>query len=179
MRLRDYLAARAAPLCVAAIAGIDLLTVCYFCAIPLSLSLILLLIGALYVSTVFICMALAILSVKTLSTLDEERRRCAILYRLGVDEKAQKSALRRQIGAFFLAPFAFPLIMTVPMGLIFGKVYAIWDFGLSGWRAMETAVLIALLMAGVYAMYFLITCRIACGHVICYGAEFGRDERGM
>lgn len=138
-----------------------------------------LLIGTLYVSTVFVCMALAILSVKILSTLDEERRRFAILYRLGADERTQKSALRKQIGAFFLAPFAFPLLMTVPMGLIFGKVYEIWDFGLSGWRAMETAVLIALVVAGAYALYFLITYFISCGHVICRGAEGGVDERGL
>ena len=55
-----------------------------------------LIIGALYVSTVFVCMALAILSVKILSTLEEERSRFAVLYRLGADEKMQKSALLRQ-----------------------------------------------------------------------------------
>lgn len=140
-----------------------------------------LIIGALYVSTVFVCMALAILSVKTLSTLDEERRHFAVLYRLGADVRMQKSALFRQIGAFFLMPFAFPLLMTVPMGVIFGKVYEIWDFqGLSGQKAMETAVLIALVVAGVYAMYFLITYHISCGHVICYGTECGsKDGRSL
>ena len=140
-----------------------------------------LIIGTLYVSTVFVCMALAILSVKTLSTLDEERRRFAVLYRLGADVGMQKSALLRQIGAFFLMPFAFPLLMTVPMGVIFGKIYEIWDFqGLSGQKTMETAVLIALVVAGVYAMYFLITYYISCGHVICYGSEGGsKDERSL
>ena len=131
-----------------------------------------LIIGTLYVSTVFVCMALAILSVKTLSTLEEERRRFAVLYRLGADVRMQKSALFRQIGAFFLMPFAFPLLMTFPMGVIFGKIYEIWDFqGLSGQKAMETAVLIALVTAGVYAMYFLITYSVSCSHVICYGTE--------
>lgn len=41
-------------------------------------------------------------------------------------------------------------------------------------EGMETAVLIALVTAGVYAMYFLITYYISCGHVICYGAEDGK-----
>ena len=131
-----------------------------------------LIIGALYVSTVFVCMALAMLSVKTLSALEEERRRFAILYRLGTDEKMQKSALLRQVGAFFLMPFAFPLLMTVPVGVIFGKVYELWNLtGLSGGKAMETAVLIALVIAGIYALYFVITCRIACSHVICCGGK--------
>ena len=126
-----------------------------------------LMIGTLYVATVFVCMALAILSIKTLSTLDEERRRFAILYRLGADVKMQKAALRKQIGAFFLMPAILPLLMTVPIGLIFGKIYEIWGFaGLSGQRAMETAVLICLVMAGIYALYFFITYRIACDYVI-------------
>ena len=129
-------------------------------------------IGSLYVSTVFVCMALAILAVKTLSTLESERRRFAILYRLGVDTRMQKSALRKQIGAFFLMPFAFPLLMTIPVGVIFGKVYEIWNLsGLSGGKAMETAVWIAVAVSGIYALYFIITYRIACDHVVCYGSE--------
>lgn len=129
-----------------------------------------LIIGTLYIATVFVCMALAILSVKTLSTLDDERRRFAVLYQLGADEKMQRRALFRQIGAFFLMPFALPLLMTVPIGLVFGKTYEFWNFsGLSGQRAMETAALISLTIAGVYVLYFLITYRIACDHVICRG----------
>lgn len=127
-----------------------------------------LIIGTLYVATVFVCMALAILSIKILSTLPDERRRFAVLYRLGADEKMQKKALLQQTGAFFLMPFALPLLLTVPFGLIFGKVYEIWNFtGLSGQHAMVIALLISLTVAGVYALYFLITYRIACDHVIC------------
>ena len=131
-----------------------------------------LIIGSLYVSTVFVCMVLAILAVKTLSTLESERRRFAILYRLGVDTGMQKSALRKQIGAFFLMPFAFPLLMTIPVGIIFGKVYEIWNLsGLSGGKAMETAVVISAAVSGIYVLYYIITCRIACDYVVCYGSE--------
>ena len=131
-----------------------------------------LIIGALYVSTVFVCMALAILAVKTLSTLESERRRFAILYRLGVDTRMQKSALRKQIGAFFLMPFAFPLLMTIPVGVIFGKVYEFWNLsGLRGEQAMGTAVIIAAAVSGIYVLYFVITYRIACDHVVCYGSD--------
>ncbi|MGN0266200.1 MAG: ABC transporter permease [Lachnospiraceae bacterium] len=131
-----------------------------------------LIIGALYVSTVFVCMALAILSVKTLSTLEDERRRFAILYRLGADTKMQKTAILRQTGAFFLMPFAFPILMTVPIGIIFKKVYEIWNLrGLSGIQAMQTAAVIALVITGIYVLYYFITYRIACNHVICSGTE--------
>ena len=74
-------------------------------------------------------------------------------------------------------PFAFPLLMTVPMGVIFGKVYEIWNLtGLSGGKAMETALLIALVIAGIYALYFVITYRIACSHALCRGGKIQNTE---
>ena len=58
------------------------------------------------------------------------------------------------------------------MGVIFGKVYEIWNLsGLSGEKAMETAVMIAAAVSGIYALYFIITYRIACDHVVCCGSE--------
>lgn len=131
-----------------------------------------LIIGALYVSTVFVCMALAILAVKTLSTLESDRRRFAVLYRLGAEERMQKWALLRQTGAFFLMPFALPMLATIPVGMVFGKIYELWNLpGVGPRQAMETAVVIALVIAGIYALYFVITYRIACSHVICSGGE--------
>ncbi len=47
MSIRDYIAAKAVPLCLAGMAGLYLILVCYFCAVPLSLMLILLLSGVL------------------------------------------------------------------------------------------------------------------------------------
>lgn len=136
-----------------------------------------LVISALYVSAVFVCMALAILSVKTLSTLEEDRKRFSILYRLGVDERMQKTTLLRQIGAFFLMPFAVPFLMTIPIGVFFGRVYEFWNLnGLSNREAMETALLIALMIAGIYALYFCLTYRIACGHIICRSSKKQEDD---
>ncbi len=131
-----------------------------------------LIIGTLYVATVFVCLALAVLSLKILCTLEDERRRFAILYRLGTDEKTQKITLLKQISAFFLMPFAFPIIMTIPLGITLGKVYEFWGFaGLSGQKAMETAGIITLVIVGVYTLYFFITFRIACNYVVCHGSE--------
>lgn len=71
-----------------------------------------LIIGMLYVSPVFVCIALAILSFKTLSTLDHERRYFAVLYSLRADARMQRAALLRQTGAFFLTPFVLPLLFN-------------------------------------------------------------------
>lgn len=84
----------------------------------------------------------------------------------------QKSTLLRQNGAFYLMPFAVPFLMTIPIGVIFGKVYEFWNLnGLSDQKAMETALLIALIIVGIYALYFCLTYRIACGHIICCGSK--------
>lgn len=69
-------------------------------------------------------------------------------------------------------PFSLPLLMTVPVGIVFGKVYEIWNLsGLREEKAMETAVMIAAAVAGIYVLYYIITYRIACDHVVCYGSE--------
>ena len=41
---------------------------------------------------------------------------------------------------------------------------------------METAVPITLVIAGIYALYFVITYRIACTHVLCCGGENQESE---
>ena len=65
-------------------------------------------------------------------------------------------------------PFAFPLLMTIPVGGILGKVYEIWNLsGLSGGKSMDTAVMIAVVVSSIYVLYFIITYRIACAHVVC------------
>lgn len=121
-----------------------------------------LIIGTLYVATVFVCMALAILSLKTLSTLEEERRRYAVLFRLGADRRMQRRALRRQMGVFFLMPFILPVLLMLPIGSIFGKIYEGWGLpGLENFRAMETSVLITAVIAGIFVLYFFLTYRIA------------------
>lgn len=131
-----------------------------------------LIIGTLYISIVFVCLALAVLSLKTLSTMEEESRRFAVLFRLGADSKMQKKTLFRQIGVFFLAPFALPLLATVPLGLVFGEAYKMWGFvDLGTGKAMETAGIIALSVILIGVLYFVVTYRIACDHVICRGGE--------
>ena len=64
-------------------------------------------------------------------------------------------------------PFALPFRLTVPMGLLWGKVYEFWNFsGLGSQNAMATSLFIMLTVAAVYALYFAITYRIACDNVI-------------
>ena len=91
-----------------------------------------LIIGMLYVSPVFVCIALAILSFKTLSTLDHERRYFAVLYSLRADARMQRAALLRQTGAFFLTPFVLPLLFNAYLrdGVIERLAQYVFQYGL-------------------------------------------------
>ena len=96
----------------------------------------------------------------------------AVSYALYADIRMRKSALFRQIGMFFLMPAALPMLLTLPVGIVFGKVYKIWGFlNLNAWQAMESALLIAFVVASVYLLYFMLTYRIAAGYVIRPGTD--------
>lgn len=118
-----------------------------------------------YLSAVFVCMALAILAMKTLSSLSEERRRFEVLYRLGVDSAMQKQTLFRQTAAFFFLPLCLPVLFCAAMGVACGKVYALWGFPETSYLAW----IIAVVMLGSYALYFAVTYRAVCRYVVCEG----------
>ena len=122
-----------------------------------------------YLSAVFVCMALAILAMKTLSSLSEQRRRFEVLYRLGVDSAMQKQTLFRQTAAFFFLPLCLPVLFCAAMGVACGKVYALWGFPETSYLAWIIAVVIGAVMLGSYALYFEVTYRAVCRYVVCEG----------
>lgn len=120
-----------------------------------------LVIGALFVSAVFLLMAMAILALKTLSTLAEDRQRYAVLFRLGASRREQHKALFRQTFSFFMAPFAIPLAMSVPTALICRHIMRL--AGMPGMLPQVTAIAVATagVMAAVYLLYYTATYQIA------------------
>ncbi len=69
-------------------------------------------------AAVFLLMALAILALKMLSDLTEDRRRYEVLFRLGADEREQGRALFGQTFFFFLLPFCSAMVMSIPTCMI-------------------------------------------------------------
>lgn len=102
-----------------------------------------LVVGALFVAAVFLLLAMAILALKTLSGLGEDRRRYEILFRLGMGEREQARTLFWQTFSFFLLPFALPLLLGIPVAA----------FGIEVMRTqgMESAAGTVPLIAGVVA----------------------------
>ncbi len=118
-------------------------------------------VGALYIAMVFVFLVMAILALKTLSGLSEDRRRYAILFRLGAGPREQSKTLFRQIFTFFLLPFALPLLMSVPTAVICMQIMRLGGFAENMWEVALNAGAIAGVVLVIYALYFTATYLIA------------------
>lgn len=111
-----------------------------------------LVVGALFASAVFLLLAMAILALKTLSGLGEDKGRYEILFRLGMGEREQARALFWQTFVFFIAPFALPMALSIPVAAFGAHVMRMEGMEASA----EVVWLIAGIVAGVTALLYLL-----------------------
>ncbi len=116
--------------------------------------------GALYVSIVFVFLAMAILALKTLSGLSDDRRQYSILFRLGAGEREQSKTLFWQTFSFFFLPFALPILLSIPTGMICAQIMRMAGLSMTGTVYLNTG-LIALCLIAVYLLYFTATYLLA------------------
>ena len=83
---------------------------------------VILVVNALYIASLFLLIAMAMLALKTLSGLDEDRLRYAVLYCLGAGELEMGRALFWQTFCFFFLPFLLPVLLSIPTGVICGRI---------------------------------------------------------
>lgn len=120
-----------------------------------------LVIGALFAATIFLFMAMAILALKTLSTLSEDKQRYQILYRLGADAKEQGKALFHQTFSFFVLPFVVPLLISIPTVIICQHIMEMAGMDILIQQIPIIAAVIAGVMALIYLLYYGATYFIA------------------
>ncbi len=117
-------------------------------------SMAILSIGALYVSSVFLLLALALLSIELLGSAEEERKSFEILQSLGGDGRTCARALCAELLSFFVLPFVLPLLLMFPCV----GVCAVILRGLGVPEALGEAAFFAgasaVLIAAVCALYF-------------------------
>jgi len=123
-------------------------------------------ISSLYTAIVFVFMSMAILALKTLSGLSEDRRRYEILFRLGAGEKEQNKALCLQIFSFFFLPFAIPMLLNIPTGIICSRIMELGGLAAQSGDVLITTVFIAAVMAAIYFLYFGATYLIARNNIV-------------
>lgn len=123
-------------------------------------------VGALYLAAVFLLMAMAILALKTLSQIGEDRKRYQILMRLGVGRREQSRALFWQTFTFFLVPFLIPVFLCIPTAVIGGQILELCDMGNLTGTLYTISGSVAGVMTIVYILHYLAAYLIAKREVI-------------
>ncbi|MFR1725460.1 FtsX-like permease family protein [Emergencia timonensis] len=118
-------------------------------------------IGALYIGIVFLLMVMAILALKIMSGLTEDKRRYRMLSCLGVSEGEQRQTLLRQTASFFFQPLILPVLSSVPMGWLFGRLLQLHGCAGQVGEMYLTTFLIALVTTILYLLYFIAIYQIA------------------
>lgn len=114
----------------------------------------------LFVSMVSVALSLAILSVKTLSSVNEDRRTMGILRALGIDGSGRQKIVASETLVFFLLPMVIPLVLSLSISEVCAMVYRSWGMDESVWTAYVTAFSVDLFIVVVSALYFFVTLRI-------------------
>ncbi|RKJ20883.1 ABC transporter permease [bacterium D16-50] len=120
-----------------------------------------LVLGALFTAGVFLLLAMAILALKTLSAMGEDRRRYEILFRLGLGEEGRSRALFWQTFSFFLLPFAVPIAMGIPAAMVGQRIMELGNMEGSIDAMPVIAGSVAFVMAAVYLLYYMAAYLIA------------------
>ena len=117
--------------------------------------------GALFIAAVFLLLTMAILALKTLSSLADDRKRYEILSRLGADRRTQCKTLQRQTFWFFLLPFAVPVLTSFPVAMVCRNLMRIANQPelLAQIPVIAAAVLVTMVL--VYLLYYAATYLIA------------------
>ena len=115
----------------------------------------------LFVTLAFALLSMAILALKSLAAVSEDRRRYKQLYLVGASAKKTVASLITQIALYFFLPFILPILMNVPVAFICMSLNDMMGGSLTnlqvvGYAAMFTAILLLF-----YVVYCAVTCIVA------------------
>ncbi len=116
-----------------------------------------LVVGAIYMAVIFVFLAMAVLALKTLAGLSEDKRKYEVLFRLGTGERQQEKTLFCQIFSFFFLPFALPLLLSIPTGCFCAKIMHMAGHEGHLKEIYFNTGMIAVVLTVVYLLYFLAT----------------------
>lgn len=105
-----------------------------------------------FAASVLLCMGMALLALKTLTGLAEDKERYRILTRLGVGEREWKRVLLKQTGFFFLFPLVIPLLCGIPVAVLCREILCINHME----QAARVVGIVAAAVSGVILLLYLI-----------------------
>jgi putative ABC transport system permease protein len=119
------------------------------------------LLGEMYVSVVFLLLSMAILALKMLSQLSEDRERYRTLWRLGVDKGMIGRSLFAQMFFYFFLPLIVPLFCSIPVGCYIAASAKIEKVAITTATIFSRVAGVAIALLLLYALYFTVTYMIA------------------
>ncbi len=108
-----------------------------------------------YISLVFLCVAVTVLSVQQLSDSAKYKYRYDVLRKLGLKESSLRALIFRQLSAYYLCPALLAVLISGKMVLFAGKQFVM----MTGMPVLSYSFLLKsiALFLGIYLVYFTVT----------------------
>lgn len=115
----------------------------------------------LFVTLAFALLSMAVLALKSLAAVAENKRRYRLLYLVGASEKQTLFSLVVQTALYFFLPFAVPILMNVPVSVICMGINGLMGGALTNLQVISYAALFSGVLLLFYALYCAVTCIVA------------------
>ena len=119
------------------------------------------LLGDLYISAVFVLLSVALLALKVLSMITEDRPRYRALWRLGASEGTMARSLFVQMLVLFFLPFFAPLLLNIPLYVAINTLAAISSMPIATASLPLQLLGLSGVVLAVFAVYFLASFLVA------------------
>ncbi len=119
-----------------------------------------------YISFVFVLLAMAVLALKTLTGISDDAKKYDILDKLGADKKERSRALLKQTSMFFFLPYIMPILSSIPVALLMKFITDKVGYTRYSSAITKYTIIIAFVLTLVYVLYYAATYLAAKKNVI-------------
>ena len=114
-----------------------------------------------FVSVVFALLSMAVLGLKTLASVAEDRGRYRLLFFAGATEKEALLSLTLQLVLYFFLPFAVPLLVNIPVSFICMAISGMFGGYMPNIQVVGYAALFSAALIVIYGLYCAVACLVS------------------
>ena len=115
----------------------------------------------LFMTLAFALLSMAVVALKSLAAVAEDKKRYRLLYLVGASEKQTIGSLCMQIAICFFLPFVLPMLMNVPVSFICISLNAVMGGALTDLQVIGYAAVFSSVLLLFYALYCTVTCLVS------------------
>ena len=115
----------------------------------------------LFVTIAFALLSMAVIALKSLAAVAEDRRRYRLLYLAGASRRQTLASLAVQTAIYFFLPFAVPLLLNVPVSFVCVALGGMMSGALTALQVVGYAALFSGLLLAFYGLYCAVTFLVA------------------